>query len=63
MADKIKKSEAEWKAERTPEQYRVARQKGTEPAFSGEYYETKTPGTYKCQVRLRQRMAKLLQAC
>jgi peptide-methionine (R)-S-oxide reductase len=48
MADKIKKSEAEWKAELTLEQYRVAREKGTEPAFSGEYYETKTPGVYKC---------------
>jgi peptide-methionine (R)-S-oxide reductase len=48
MPEKINKSEAEWKAELTPDQYRVARQKGTEPAFSGEYYETKTPGTYLC---------------
>jgi len=48
MTEKIKKSEADWKAELTPEQYRVTRQKGTEAAFSGEYYETKTAGTYKC---------------
>ncbi|MCU1311771.1 MAG: Protein-methionine-S-oxide reductase [Candidatus Angelobacter sp.] len=48
MTEKLKKSEAEWKAELTPEQYHVAREKGTERAFSGEYYETKTPGTYKC---------------
>ena len=48
MTEKLRKSEAEWKAELTPEQYQVAREKGTERAFSGEYYETKTPGTYKC---------------
>src|SRR5258705_10783580 len=48
MSEKLKKSEVEWKAKLTPEQYRVAREKGTERAFSGEYYETKTRGTYKC---------------
>jgi peptide-methionine (R)-S-oxide reductase len=48
MGDKVKKSEAEWKELLTPEQYYVCRQKGTEPAFSGAYYETKTPGTYAC---------------
>ena len=48
MTEKLKKSEAEWKAELTPEQYHVAREKGTERAFTGEYYDTKTPGTYKC---------------
>ena len=48
MRDKIKKSEAEWRAEMTPEQYHVTREKGTEMAFTGEYYKTKTPGTYKC---------------
>ena len=44
----IKKTEAEWKAELTPEQYRVLRQRGTDQAFSGEYYKTKTPGMYLC---------------
>ena len=48
MSDKIKKSEAEWRAELTPEQYHVTREKGTEMAFTGEYYKTKTPGMYKC---------------
>jgi peptide-methionine (R)-S-oxide reductase len=48
MTEKIKKTDAEWKAELTPDQYRIARQKGTEPAFTGEYYKTKTPGTYLC---------------
>ena len=48
MSDKIQKPEAEWKAKLTPEQYYVTRQKGTERAFSGEYYDEKTPGTYTC---------------
>lgn len=48
MTEKIKKSEAEWKAQLTPEQYHVTREQGTERAFSGEYYKTKAPGTYLC---------------
>ena len=48
MSEKIHKPEAEWKAQLTPEQYHVTRQKGTERAFSGEYYDSKTPGTYTC---------------
>lgn len=44
----MKKSDADWKARLTPEQYRVARKKGTERAFTGEYWECKTPGTYRC---------------
>ena len=48
MTDKIKKSDAEWQKELTPEQYYVTRKAGTEPAFSGEYYQTKDPGTYSC---------------
>ena len=48
MTDKIKKSDAEWKAQLTPEQYNVTRKKGTEPAFTGEYYNSKEPGTYTC---------------
>jgi peptide-methionine (R)-S-oxide reductase len=48
MSDKIKKSDEEWRKELTPEQYRIARQKGTERAFTGEYHDSKEPGTYKC---------------
>jgi peptide-methionine (R)-S-oxide reductase len=45
---KIEKPETEWAKELTPEQYRIARQKGTERAFTGQYWDTHTPGTYKC---------------
>jgi len=48
MAQKITKSDAEWRASLTPEQYHVTRKKGTEPAFSGEYADAETPGTYQC---------------
>ena len=49
MSDKIIKSEAEWLAQLTPEQYRVTRKKGTERPFTGQYHASKTPGTYNCQ--------------
>lgn len=48
MADKIKKSEAEWQAQLTPEQFRVARLKGTERPFTGEHNDSKAEGTYVC---------------
>ena len=48
MVDKIKKSEQEWKSMLTSEQFRVARKKGTERAFTGEYWDNKESGTYKC---------------
>jgi len=48
MADKIKKTEAEWKTELTSEQYRVTRQKGTERPFTGTYNDSKAEGTYVC---------------
>jgi peptide-methionine (R)-S-oxide reductase len=48
MAKKIEKTDAEWRQELTPEQYQVLRQKGTERAFTGQYFATKAPGVYKC---------------
>ena len=46
--ERIEKSEAEWRAQLTPEQYRVTREGGTERAFTGEYTDTETAGTYLC---------------
>ena len=48
MADKVVKTDAEWRTQLTPEQYRVTRKKGTERAFTGAYWDTKTPGAYAC---------------
>lgn len=48
MSDKIRKSDAEWQAQLSPEQFRVARQKGTERAFTGAYWDNHAPGTYQC---------------
>jgi peptide-methionine (R)-S-oxide reductase len=48
MAEKIQKSEQEWQAELTPEQYRVLREKGTERAFTGKYHAAKAEGVYLC---------------
>ncbi len=48
MADKVIKSEKEWRQELTPEQFRICRQKGTERAFSGEYFDCKEEGIYQC---------------
>lgn len=48
MVEKVKKSEAEWKEILTPEQFQVTRKHGTERAFTGEYYNYKGDGVYKC---------------
>lgn len=48
MSEKIDKSDAQWRAELTPEQYRVCREQGTEPAFTGRYHNFKEPGLYRC---------------
>jgi peptide-methionine (R)-S-oxide reductase len=48
MTDKISKSDAEWRAQLTPEQYHVAREKGTERAFTGAYWNNKKAGVYTC---------------
>lgn len=46
--DKVVKTDAEWQKILTPEQYRILRKKGTEPAFCGLFHDTDKPGTYSC---------------
>ena len=48
MADKIIKTEQEWRQQLTPEQFEVCRKKGTEPAFTGQYWNCKEKGVYHC---------------
>jgi peptide-methionine (R)-S-oxide reductase len=46
--DKVKKTDQEWRDQLTPEQYHVTREKGTERAFTGEYWDDKREGVYRC---------------
>jgi len=46
--DTVRKSDAEWRTQLTPEQYRVTRKKGTEPPFTGAYHDHKEHGVYRC---------------
>ena len=46
---KVNKTERQWQRELSPEEYRITRQKGTEPAFTGQYWNTKNQGIYHCR--------------
>jgi peptide-methionine (R)-S-oxide reductase len=48
MAEKVRKSDQEWRQQLTPEEYQVARKGGTERAFTGRYWNEHTPGVYRC---------------
>ena len=48
MTEKVKRTDEQWRERLTAEEYRVTRGKGTEHAFTGAYWETKTPGVYRC---------------
>jgi len=48
MGDKIDRTEDDWREILTEEQFHVCREKGTERAFTGSYWDTKTPGVYRC---------------
>jgi peptide-methionine (R)-S-oxide reductase len=47
--EKVNKSEVEWRAELSGDEYRVLREAGTEPAFTGAYWDAKEKGTYRCR--------------
>ena len=48
MSDPVRKTDSEWRAQLTPEQYQVTRRKGTERAFTGAYWNSKEDGIYRC---------------
>ena len=49
MTNRIEKSDREWKEKLTPAEYKIIREKGTEPPFTGEYCHAKDPGVYRCR--------------
>lgn len=49
MTNRVEKSDAQWQAQLSPQEYAVLRQGGTEPAFTGEYTDTATTGVYRCR--------------
>jgi peptide-methionine (R)-S-oxide reductase len=49
MTERVKKSEAEWRELLSDEEYEILREKGTERAFTGKYWNEKTPGIYRCR--------------
>ena len=48
MPNKIKKTEAEWRAQLTPDEFHIAREKGTERPFTGQFWDHHDDGTYTC---------------
>jgi len=48
MTNKVVKTDVEWHRQLTPEQFHVAREKGTEPAFTGTYWDNRQNGVYRC---------------
>ena len=48
-AERVEKTDAEWRSQLTPEEFKITRRAGTERAFTGEYWQTKTPGAYNCR--------------
>ncbi len=48
MSQEIKKSDTEWRSQLTPEQYRVCRECGTEPPYTGLYWDCHDSGVYRC---------------
>lgn len=49
MTDKVRKSDAEWRQQLSAEEFDIARKKGTEHAFTGEYWDNHAQGTYRCK--------------